>query len=248
MAYKPIILGVLNVSPESRIKKSVAVSRKSILEKARFLKKNGSEFIDIGARSATNRKIKVNEKIEQERLIPAIKLLKGKGYKISIDTWNSNTAIKCLKAGADMINFTSSAFTDKLLKAVKKHDAWIVSTYMPYKNVYMMDKFRFRAYDFKNIIDYFKSKKKQAAKYKIKKMILDPNVGIIHPSLQTYGKIMLQVNVLSNLGKFKKLGKVMISVPRKKSPDDTAMMAALAIINKADFIRTHDPEIIREIL
>ena len=244
----PIILGVLNISPESRIKKSVALTKKSILSRARFLAGNGAEFIDIGARSATNRKIEIDEKIEIERLIPAIKILKEKGYKVSIDTWSEKTAIKCLELGADMINFTSGFHTDRLLKEIKKHDAWIVLTYMPYKNPYRIDSSKLQYYNLNKIKNYFKTKIKKTEKYGIKKIILDPNVGILHKTLGTYRKIRLQTEILSNLSEFRKLGKVLISVPRKKSPDDTAIMASLGIINGADFLRTHDPEIIKELL
>lgn len=245
---KPVILGVVNVSPESRQDHSIATDKDSILKRAAFLKKNNAKYIDIGARASTNRKIKIDDKTEQKRLIPAIKALKERGYRISVDTWSEDTAIKCLGQGVEMINFTSSQYTPKLLKALSKYNAWVVIVYMPYINPYNIDTSKARTYNFKKMLNYFKSKIRMAKRYGVKKIILDPNVGIIHPSLGNYRKIRLQIEVLSNLKKFRKLGPVMISVPRKKSLDDTAIMASLAIINNIDFIRTHDPEIIREIL
>jgi len=193
MEYKkPIILGVLNVSPESSHKDSVAISNKSILKRALFLKRNDATYIDIGARSTSNRSKKIDEKTEFKRLLPAIKLLREKGYRISVDTWSIYTAIRCLENRVDMINFTSSVYSAKLFESLKKHKAWLIMTYMPYKNVYEMEKSKPKNYNIKKILDYFKIRIKIAKNFKFKKIIIDPNVGIFHAKLEQIEKIKIK--------------------------------------------------------
>ena len=71
---------------------------------------------------------------------------------------------------------------------------------------------------------------------------------IQHKAPGNCGKIRLQTEILSNLSKLRKLGRVLAYVPEKKSPDDTAIMAYLGIINEADSLRDYNMEIIRELL
>lgn len=246
---KPVILGVLNVSPESKIKDAVAITKRDILARARFLKKNGTDFIDLGARSTSNRKQKVDEKTELKRLIPALRLLKSKGYKVSIDTWSSKNAIECLEEGADMMNFTSSQYNSNMLKLIKKSNSWLIITYMPYKNAYNMDKAKPAKLGLNRIIKYFKIKMNMAKKYGIKKIIIDPNSGIMHKKIKSDIKANYQAYLIENLHRFKELGcKVIMHVPTGDSEYSRYAMASIVLQNKPDFIRTHYPNIIKKFL
>jgi dihydropteroate synthase len=247
---QPIILGVLNVSPESSNKDSVSLNRKSILRRAMFLKKHGADYIDIGARSTSNKKKKISEKVEFKRLIPAIKILKEKGYKVSVDTWSTSTAIRCLENKVDMINFTSGTFNKKLFESLRKYDAWLIMTYMPYKDVYNMERYKLVDYKIKKILDYFEFRIKMAKQYKFKKIIIDPNVGIFHQNMGKIEKMNLKVYVLNNLTKLRKFGfPLLVSLSYRKHHGLVIIMMALTILqNKVEFIRTHDPDVITKLL
>lgn len=250
MKYKkPIVLGVLNVSPESKQKDSVAISEKAIIKRARFLRKYDASFIDIGARSTSNRVKKIDEKTELKRLLPAIKLLKENGYKVSVDTWSTNTAIRCLENGADMINFTSGIYDAKLLENLKKYDAWLIMTYMPYNDPYAMDSSKPESFSIKKIMDYFELRIKSAKKYGLKKIIIDPNLGIGHQKLDISVKRNWNMIKINNIGKFKKFHcPVMVAVPRSNNVKRINFLTSCILKNKADFIRTHDPDIVNRLL
>ena len=52
-AYRPRILGVLNVSPESMVRESIASGGDEIQARARKLAAAGADWIDVGGRSIT---------------------------------------------------------------------------------------------------------------------------------------------------------------------------------------------------
>jgi 2-amino-4-hydroxy-6-hydroxymethyldihydropteridine diphosphokinase/dihydropteroate synthase len=244
---KPIILGVLNVSPESTWKDSIALNKKDILKRAKILKKGGADYIDVGAISSSTKSKKIDEDTELKRIIPAIKLLKDHGYRISVDTWNSNTAIKCLEQGVDMINYTSSTYPKKFLENIEKFDAWIIITYMPYKNPYERKKSNPDKFNLQKIMIYFKSKIELAKRYNIKKIILDPNLGILHPKIQKnpYLKICRQMSIINSIPKLKSFKiPIMMLAPRFNGVTNTLMVSS--ILNKnPEFMRTHDPDKIK---
>lgn len=250
MKYKkPIILGILNVSPESNVKDSVAISKKAIIKRAKFLKKYGASYIDIGARSISAGQKKIDDKTELKRILPAIKILKERGYKVSVDTWSVDTAIKCLEHGADMINFTSSVYNAKLFQNLKKYKAWLIMTYMPYKNAYEMRSSKSKSFDFKKMMNYFKSKINLANKYDVKKIILDPNLGIFHSDIDKYQKISQQMYIINNLHKLKSLKyRIMVYTPRKNNVMSIIILSSFILQNNPNFIRTHDPDIIHKLL
>jgi len=248
---KPIILGVLNVSPESTNKDSIGINRKSILKRVKFLKKYAS-IIDIGARSTSGKTKKIDEKTEQSRLLPTIKLLKEKKYIISVDTWSINTAIKCLDYGVQLINFTSSKYNRMLFESIKKHDSNLIITYMPYKNAYIMRRSKYIPFNLRVMINFFKLRINLAKKYGVNKIILDPNLGIIPQIIKNndYKRINLQVDIINILGVLKKLKcSIMVNLAyRKYHGPIIIMMASLLIKNKVDYIRTHDPDIVNRLL
>ena len=102
-ASGPTLLGVLNLSPESMVSDSIAQTSEEILARAASLRAAGVEILDVGGRSITPDAPMIDDTTEQRRLLPAIELLVRSGYRVSADTWSSETGIAALDAGAEVV-------------------------------------------------------------------------------------------------------------------------------------------------
>jgi len=85
-AISPTLLGVINLSPESMVAESIALSEGAILQRAAWLKAEGCSIIDLGARSITPSAPEISDEEEQRRLMEPLRLLVRHGYRFSVDT------------------------------------------------------------------------------------------------------------------------------------------------------------------
>ena len=112
---RPLIQGILNVTPDSFSDGGDFVDEKTALEQALSMIQKGAGIIDIGGESTRPGAKPVTPEQELSRVIPIIKTLRNAGVvtPISIDSRNARVMIKALEAGADIINDVSALTHDK---------------------------------------------------------------------------------------------------------------------------------------
>lgn len=246
----PQILGVLNVSPESRVVDSIAISSEEIRERGAMLVRTGADWIDLGARSITPDVPMIDDTEEQRRLQPALDLLKKAcpEARFSVDTWSVATAISALERGADAVNFTGGSIPHGLFDEVARRQAVLFITFMPYENAYAMRGARPAEIGLQAVLDHLGPKVEAARGAGIESLILDPNLGIIHPSTDDHEKIHQQLEIVWNLDRLRVLGcPILLYAARKPQRLARIMMASAVIHAGADYIRTHSPEMIQRL-
>jgi dihydropteroate synthase len=249
MAAAPRILGVLNVSPESMVTESIASSDAEVRERALRLRADGAWAIDLGGRSITPDVPMIDDAEEQARLRPALALLKGEKHRVSVDTWSPQTARVALEQGADAINFTGGELESAMLDAVASHGAMLFLTYMPYGNAYAMRDAPPAPVGIPAILDHLGPRVEAARRAGIEEVVIDPNLGIIHPSTDDHQKIHQQLEIVWNLDALRVLGcPILLYAARKPERLARIMMASAVLHAKADYIRTHTPEMIERLL
>jgi len=114
------IMGILNASPESFYKKSIAIDSESISQRAKELELEGADIIDIGTMStAPYLDTMIPARVEGERMRCAIEAVKGAtNLPVSIDTPRSVVAKLSIELGADLINDVSGLVHDKKMADV----------------------------------------------------------------------------------------------------------------------------------
>ena len=248
--YTPRLLGVLNLSPESMVEESIAVGSEAISERAALLARTGADWIDIGGRSITPDVPMVGDDTEQARLKQALELLKGPGsdrfhYRVSVDTWSSATGCKALELGADGVNYTGGPLSNELLDAVAARQATLFVTFMPYENAYAMRTAAPAEVGIQAVLDHLGAKVEAARRAGVEKLVLDPNLGIIHPTTDDHQKIHQQLAILWNLDALRPLGcPTLLYAARKPERLARIMTASACLHARADYIRTHTPEMI----
>ena len=111
----PIIMGILNVTPDSFSDGGKFLDTGSAVNHAMQMIEEGADVIDIGGESTRPRSERVSAEQQKQRLlqiIEAIKTGKPDDVSISIDTTLADVAEAALDAGADMVNDISAGRDD----------------------------------------------------------------------------------------------------------------------------------------
>jgi dihydropteroate synthase len=111
--HQPLVMGVLNVTPDSFSDGGDFVRLEAALDHARVLQIAGADSIDVGGESTRPGAARVTPAEEQARVLPVIEAIVAQlGAKVSIDTMNAETARLAVAAGASIINDVSGGLAD----------------------------------------------------------------------------------------------------------------------------------------
>ena len=124
----PLVMGILNVTPDSFYAPSRKESVCSALEAALAMEENGADIIDIGAESTRPGFTPVEAEEEIKRIVPAIQEIRNRTkLPISVDTRKGSVARAALEAGADIVNDISAGTYDfSIIEIVKNYKCDII--------------------------------------------------------------------------------------------------------------------------
>ena len=212
----PLIMGVLNLTPDSFSDGGKFNSLGKGINHAKKLLKEGVDIIDIGGESTRPGSQTVNSIQEWNRIKKILKKLKY--FNTSLDTRKADIMQKGINLGVNLINDVSGLSFDKnSIKILKKYKTPFVLQHSrgtpdimqknpKYKNVVL------------DIYDYFEDKIKFLRKKGIlhNKIILDPGIG--------FGKnLKHNVMLLQSISIFHSLGfPIMLGISRKRFIGDIA--------------------------
>lgn len=132
LGERTLILGVLNVTPDSFSDGGKYADPDRAFARALELEEQGADVIDIGAESTRPGSARIAAAEELRRLIPVLKRLRGRlGVPISVDTYKAEVAERALEHGAEIINDPSGlTFEPQLARVVSNHDAGLILNHM----------------------------------------------------------------------------------------------------------------------
>jgi dihydropteroate synthase len=104
---RPLIMGIVNASPDSFSDGGLYPTLDSRVELARGLIEAGAAMIDIGGESATTNRPVVEIDVEIERVVPLIERVVGLGAVVSVETYKPRVAAAAIAAGAVVVNDVS---------------------------------------------------------------------------------------------------------------------------------------------
>ena len=117
--YRPLVMGVLNVTPDSFSDGGQHQSLQAAVDHAQVLVMAGADIVDVGGESTRPGADRVALETEINRVVPVIEQIKANlDVQISIDTMNSETARRAVAAGASIINDVSGGLADENMLAV----------------------------------------------------------------------------------------------------------------------------------
>ncbi len=256
------VMGILNLTPDSFSGDGLVdgedLTTRALAQAGEFLDA-GADILDLGAESSRPGSQPVLVKTELERLLPVLDALRKSDLPavISVDTWKSEVAKKCLKAGADWINDIWGLTADPDLAAViASHQAGVVLMHNRSKSTAVKDLGglgkSYEGSDYDDFIQEIKSELQhsidiaRSAGIRDEKIILDPGIG--------FGKSQEQnLALINHLDEIKDLGFPLLVGPSRKSfigqvlglpveerEEGTAAALAVSIVRGADIVRVHD--------
>ena len=234
------VMGVVNVSPDSKNKHTVARSVDEALLMADRYRQWGSTMIDVGGQSSHIDNPTIAAADETSRIVPVIEGLVGEGHLVAIDTWKPDVAEAALTAGAVIVNDTGGLADPTMRKVVAASGAAAIAVYIEGDNPHDVGEIEIRGDKAEMMSQSFAALIDDLAEAGVGNVILDPGIGLNYRSdYVAYTK--MQLEVISDSKRFRELGKpVMIPIPRKRDGHRVAAYISLALEHQADIIRVHD--------
>jgi dihydropteroate synthase len=244
----PLVMGVLNVTPDSFSDGGIYFLKEAAVEHALKMFKDGADIVDIGGESTRPGSESVTLEDENKRVIPVIhEILKRKPDSLlSIDTTKSDVAQEACKAGVRIINDISGlTFDPQIVEVAKEYSASLVIMHIKGTPKDMQDN-----PSYKNVIseiyEFLLVQSQKAKDAGVDKIIIDPGIG--------FGKrVEDNLEILRRLNEFKNLGyPILVGLSRKsflgkilglevnERDTITSVAETMAIMNGAEIIRTHN--------
>jgi dihydropteroate synthase len=253
---KPLIMGILNVTPDSFYQNSRVTAVSEAIDLAGKMQADGASIIDIGGQSTRPGAIAISASEELDRIGVVIEAL-VKAFPdvfISVDTYHSEVAKSVVKAGAHIINDISGGQYDAAMFST------IASLNVPYVVMHVNES-KDEMHHVKNeasimpvLHDFFTSTCATAKVAGIQQLILDPGFGFSKSPTQNFELI----SNLSTLTTFQK--PILIGVSRKSTIyktlgitaadalNGTTVLHTAALLHGASILRVHDVKEAKEVV
>jgi dihydropteroate synthase len=117
---RPLIMGVVNVTPDSFSDGGLFLDARQAVAHARRLIEEGADILDIGGESTRPGAAPVTLEEERRRVLPVLESLADCGVPVSVDTRKPQLMRDAVAAGAAMVNDVAALAAPGALEAVAK--------------------------------------------------------------------------------------------------------------------------------
>jgi dihydropteroate synthase len=236
------VMGVINLSPESKNAHTVAVSVDEAVALARRYRQWGATIIDLGGQSSHYENPTIDSSLELERLLPVVEALLAEGFLVSVDTWKADVAQETTQRGVQMINDTGGLVDHAMRKVVASSKAAAVAVYVEGDHPHDVGAVDTGPRKAARTAEVFRLRLDELAAEGISNVVLDPGIALNYRGdYQAYTR--LQMEVIRESASLHELGKpVLIPIPRKAEDHRVMAYITLALEYGADLIRVHDVE------
>ena len=245
---EPIVMGILNTTPDSFYSKSRVTEIDVVLDTAGQMIEDGATILDLGGQSTRPGSQRVSATEEMERVLPFIEAIR-KNFPdcfISVDSFYASVVKAAVNAGADIVNDISAGSIDHELVST------VASLKVPYVAMHIkgdpQTMQQNAVYD-NVVLDVFDFLNKQISELKdagVNDIIIDPGFGFAKT-------IQHNFQLINNLAFFKQLGRpILVGLSRKAtvyktlgiSADEalngTTVLNTMCVLNGAAILRVHD--------
>jgi dihydropteroate synthase len=245
---QPIVMGIINATPDSFYTGSRAGTVDEILLKAEQMINEGAAILDVGGQSTRPGSHLIGADEELQRVIPAIDAIHRRFPEtiISVDTFYAKVAKAAVDAGASIINDVSAGTIDPELLPL------VAGLNLPYVLMHMQGNPQTMQQQpsYKNVttevFDHLTFRTAALQKAGIHDIIADIGFGFGKTAAHNF-------QLLHDLSYFRQLGKpLLVGLSRKgtvyktlgigpeESLNGTTVLHTIALLNGANILRVHD--------
>lgn len=246
---RTLVMGVLNVTPDSFSDGGLAFDPAAALDRAAELEAAGADLLDIGAESTRPGAAPVSADEEWARLAPVLRILGPRAtVPISVDTYKAEVARRAVEAGATIVNDVSGLRYDAGLAAVVAATGAAVvlmHTRGRSRDMYGEAHYEDAVAETRDELRWSLERSAEAG-IDAERVILDPGLGFAKRTSHSLA-------VLAGIDRFATLGRPLLVGPSRKSfltaatgpgrPEDrdwaTAAAVTAAVLGGAHIVRVH---------
>ena len=245
----PLVMGILNVTPNSFYSESRKLSDEDIVKRCRVIIDEGGSIIDVGAQSTSPTSKFLSAEEEADRLMPALRLIRKEfpDTIVSIDTFYADVAKEAVEeCGANIINDISGGEIDKRMFSV------VAELNVPYILMHMrgVPQTMQSMTDYDNFIQdilyYFSEKKTKLSLLGVNDVIIDPGFGFSKSVAQNYELMaylkyfhIFEEPILVGVSRKSMIYKLLDTTP-ENSLNGTTVLNTVSLLSGANILRVHD--------
>jgi dihydropteroate synthase len=252
---RPLVMGVVNVTPDSFSDGGLYVDAKQAVAHARRLVAEGADILDIGGESTRPGSATVALDEERQRVLPVLEALAGCGVPLSVDTRKPEFMLEAIDAGAAMVNDVTALTAPGALEAVAKAPVAVCLMHMQGDPRTMQESPSYQDV-VREVRNYLAQRVAAAEQAGIarNRIVVDPGFGFgktVEHNLELLRSLAefrsLGVALLAGLSRKAMLGKLTGREPQERVHASVAA-ALVAVQNGAQIVRVHDVAATRDAL
>jgi len=246
---KPLVMGILNLTPDSFFDGGQYIDTESILKRAKQIIAEGADIIDLGAYSTRPGAEDIDIEEEWRRMMPALECIRKEfpDTIISIDTFRSELVRRAVsKFGACIVNdISGGTLDDKMFETVADLQVPYIMMHIKGTPQTMQSNTEYKDL-MKDLVQFFSQRIKQLNELGAKNIIVDPGFGFAKTLEQNY-EIMAQLEAFESLNlplligvSRKSMIYKLLGGEAKDSLNGTTALNMVALIGGANILRVHD--------
>lgn len=244
----PIVMGIINITPDSFYDGGKFQSTWQVVKHAEQLLSEGAAILDLGAASTRPGAGLVTAAEEKERLLPVVKgiLRRFPEAILSIDTYNSETAIMAIEEGAHIINDISAGNIDPaMFDTIARLQVPYIMMHMQGTPANMQQNPVYKDL-IKEISAFFAERINRLNQMGVNDIIIDPGFGFgktIEHNYQLLNQLdffrIFDLPLLVGVSRKSMVNRVLGTTP-DEALNGTTVLNTIAIQKGANILRVHD--------
>ena len=243
---RPLVMGILNVTPDSFYQGSRKQTEKEIAQRTNQIIEEGGEMIDVGAFSTRPGAFEVTEEEEMDRLRRALAIVRREQPEaiISVDTYRPHVARRCVEEwGADIINDVSEGGLTGIVNTPIHEEGSMFETVARLQVPYILMSVKSNLHD---MLIAFARETQELYALGAKDIILDPGFGFgktLDENYKIYHDMerlqVLDLPLLVGISRKSMIFKLLGGDPTT-SLNGTTVLNTIALQQGASILRVHD--------
>lgn len=245
---RPLIMGILNVTPDSFYEGSRMAGERELLQRAARMLEEGADILDIGGQSSRPGAGAIGVEEELKRVLDAVVAIHREfpDAVISIDTYHGRVAREAVEAGASMVNdISAGALDESMIPTVAELQVPYVLMHMRGTPETMQQQTQYEDL-LREILDFFIQKTGELQKAGVQDIVIDPGFGFAKTSEQNFQLLrslhlfkILQRPILLGISRKATIYKT-LGITAEEALNGTTVLNTIGLMNGAGILRVHD--------
>ncbi len=245
---KPVIMGIINITPDSFYSGSRRQTSDAVLEQAERMLQEGATILDIGGQSTRPGSERITEEEECKRILEPIEAVHHRfpGAFISVDTFYASVATRAVAAGASIVNDISAGrFDSRMIETVAVLKVPYVLMHMKGTPQSMQQDASYENVT-KEVMDFMTHKMTELREAGITDLIIDPGIGFAKTAAHNFQLLhdlpvfqMLDAPILLGLSRKSFIWRT-LETSADHALAGTIVMNTAGLLAGASVLRVHD--------